>query len=104
MKYRRELIRIREVKEGDDKVTLMPKVETELVDLKRVLLVICTNLPAEAGEKRVVVSIGGTEIPLHSLTGHYVKTNQLSSRRAYPVIYGDFPVHFTIETRIKRVV
>lgn len=71
-------------------------------NLERRCLVIAQSLPAGANNLPVVIKSGATIIPLRVRTGNNLRADQIRCRRRYKIIYGNDPVHFSLECLVPR--
>lgn len=71
-------------------------------NLERRCLVIAQSLPAGANNLPVVIKSGVTIIPLRVRTGNNLRADQIRCRRRYKIIYGNDPVHFSLECLVSR--
>lgn len=69
----------------------------------RLTLITAFTIPSGAGTIPVTVQFGNNNpIPIQTRTGNVMRADQLSSRKAYRVVYGDDPSHLTLECYIKK--
>lgn len=71
-------------------------------NLERRCLVIAQSLPAGANNLPVVIKSGTTTIPLRVRTGNNLRADQIRCRRRYKIIYGNDPVHFSLECLVPK--
>ena len=71
-------------------------------NLERRCLVIAQSLPAGANNLPVVINSGEDTIPLLVRTGNNLRADQIRCRRRYKIIYGNDPVHFSLECLVPR--
>lgn len=66
-------------------------------------LVLCQSIPTDAAVSQVVI-VNGTGAGINFLvrTGNYVRADQLRCRKAYCVVYGTNPQHFSLMECVKR--
>lgn len=73
-----------------------------LTNLEKFCLVIAQSIPSNAETLPVVILNGTTVIPVRVRTGNNLRADQLRCRRRYPIIYGNDPVHFSLENCVPR--
>ena len=66
-------------------------------NLERRCLIIAQSIPAGASNLPVVIENGTDVIPVRVRTGNNLRADQIRSRRRYQIIYGDDPIHFSLE-------
>lgn len=66
-------------------------------NLERRCLIIAQSIPAGANSLPVVIQSGTTVIPVRVRTGNNLRADQIRCRRRYQIIYGDDPIHFSLE-------
>lgn len=71
-------------------------------NLERRCLIIAQSLPAGSNNLPVVIQSGTTTIPLRVRTGNNLRADQIRCRRRYRIIYGDDPVHFSLECLVPK--
>lgn len=71
-------------------------------NLERRCLIIAQSLPAGSNNLPVVIQSGTTTIPLKVRTGNNLRADQIRCRRRYKIIYGNDPVHFSLECLIPK--
>lgn len=71
-------------------------------NLERRCLIIAQSLPAGSNALPVMISNGGTLIPVRVRTGNDLRADQIRSRRRYKMIYGNDPVHFSLECLVPK--
>lgn len=71
-----------------------------LTNLKEYCLIICQSIPSNAGTLPVVISSGGTTIPVLCRKGNTLRADQIRSRRRYKIVYGNDSEHFLIESPV----
>lgn len=65
-------------------------------------LIICQSIPANATTEQVVLCwANGTIVNLNSLSGNYVRADQLKCRKRYKIKFGSDPVHYSLVCPIK---
>lgn len=65
-------------------------------------LILCQSIPQNAGISQVFLTNGAQTIPLNVKTGNYLRADQLRCRNCYPMVYGNNPVHASMEICLKR--
>lgn len=73
-----------------------------LSNLDEKCLVIAQTIPANADSLPVVILNGATVIPVRVKTGNNLRADQLRCRRRYPLIYGNDPIHFSLEVCVPK--
>lgn len=69
---------------------------------KEFCLVICQSIPTVATTEQVVLRwANGTIVNLNSLSGNYVRADQLKCRKRYKIKFGSDPVHYSLVCPIK---
>ncbi len=71
-------------------------------NLERRCLIIAQSLPAGSNNLPVVIQSGTATIPLRVRTGNNLRADQIRCRRRYRIIYGDDPVHFSLECLVPK--
>ena len=60
-------------------------------------LIICQSIPIDCNEKcKVIIKNDKNFIHLMSLSGNYIRADQLKVRTYYPIKYGLDPIHISI--------
>ena len=85
-----------------DQVLAITVPSQTFTNLERRCLVIAQSLPAGANNLPVVINSGEDTIPLLVRTGNNLRADQIRSRRRYKIIYGNDPVHFSLERLVPR--
>lgn len=67
-----------------------------LNNLEDYRLVICQTIPSGSGTIPVQIMQGTTAIPFYCRKGNIVRADQLHCRCAYPIVYGNDPVHLSM--------
>lgn len=81
----------------DNEVLVMEIPEIKMNNLEEFGLIICQNIPNECNENyKVILKNDKNFIYLMSLSGNYVRADQLRSRTYYPIKYGVDPIHISI--------
>lgn len=68
-----------------------------LSNLTRFNLVICTSIPQDAGTSQVVLSDGTTTVNVFNVSGNYLRADQITCRKRYPLVYGNDPQHVSVQ-------
>ena len=71
-------------------------------NLERRCLIIAQSLPPGSGNLPVVIVSGTQVIPLRVRTGNNLRADQIKCRRKYRIIFGDDPIHFSLECPVCR--
>lgn len=66
-------------------------------NLERRCLIIAQSIPAGASNLPVVIENGIDFIPVRVRTGNNLRADQIRCRKRYQIIYGDDPIHFSLE-------
>lgn len=69
-------------------------------NLERRCLIIAQPIPAGANNLPVVIQSGTVVIPVRVVTGNNLRADQIRCRRRYQIIYGNDPVHFSLECKV----
>lgn len=85
-----------------DQVLAITVPSQTFTNLERRCLVIAQSLPAGANNLPVVINSGEDTIPLLVRTGNNLRADQIRCRRRYKIIYGNDPVHFSLECLVPR--
>lgn len=80
----------------DQVLTITVPTQT-FTNLERRCLIIAQSIPAGASNLPVVIENGTDVVPVRVRTGNNLRADQIRCRKRYPVIYGDDPVHFSLE-------
>lgn len=85
-----------------DQVLAITVPSQTFTNLERRCLVIAQSLPAGANNLPVVINSGEDTIPLLVRTGNNLRADQIRCRRRYKIIYGNDPVHFSLECLVPK--
>lgn len=66
-------------------------------NLERRCLIIAQSIPAGASNLPAVIENGIDFIPVRVRTGNNLRADQIRCRKRYQIIYGDDPIHFSLE-------
>ncbi len=88
--------------EGADAKLVFHVSEQGFTNLTRRNLIIAQALPQGSDALPVFIKSGNDLIPVLVKTGNFLRADQLKMRRSYPVIYGNDPVHFSLEHYVPR--
>lgn len=67
-------------------------------------LCICTDLPVSTTVVPVEITINGVNIPMQDVLGNTLQSDQITSRCAFPGIWGTQPLHFKLCNCLRRSV
>lgn len=68
----------------------------------RSTICICTDLPTSTTVIPVEIVINGTNIPMQDVLGNTLQSDQITSRCAFPGVWGTQPLHFKLCNCLKR--
>lgn len=88
--------------EGDEAKLVFHVSEQGFVNLTKRNLIIAQALPQGSDALPVFIKSGDELIPVLVKTGNFLRADQLKTRRSYPVIYGNDPIHFSLEHYVPR--
>lgn len=80
----------------DQVLTITVPTQT-FTNLERRCLIIAQTIPAGASNLPVVIENGTDVVPVRVRTGNNLRADQIRCRRRYQIIYGNDPVHFSLE-------
>ena len=79
--------------------------EIKMDNLEEFGLIICQNIPVDCDENyKVIVKKSKDFIYLMSLSGNYVRADQIKTRTYYPIKYGVDPIHINIMRPIMNTI
>ena len=87
---------------GEDAKLILHVSEQGFTNLTRRSLIIAHALPKGANSLPVFIMSGKELIPILVKTGNFLRADQLKTRRRYPIIFGDDPIHFSLEIYVPR--
>ena len=67
-------------------------------------LCICTDLPVSTTVVPVEIVINDTNIPMQDVLGNTLQSDQITSRCAFPGVWGTQPLHFKLCNCLRRSV
>lgn len=65
-------------------------------------VVICQSIPTGANTAQVYLSDGITNVEVRNLSGNYLRTDEITCRKCYPMIFGNDPVHASLRVNVCR--
>lgn len=68
----------------------------DLENMKRFCLLLAQPIPTGSNTNQVYLSVNGTNYPVFTRSGNYLRADQIRCRKLYPVVYGNDPVHFSL--------
>lgn len=71
-------------------------------NLERKCLIIAQAIPTGANNIPVQIQSGDVVIPVMVKTGNFLRADQIRCRRRYSIIYGNDPLHFSLENCVRR--
>lgn len=74
----------------------------EIRNGNRSVICICTDIPSSATIVPVEIVINGTNIPMQDVLGNTLQSDQISSRCAFPGVWGTNPLHFKLCSCVNR--
>ena len=63
-------------------------------------VIICQTIPTGAGTSQVFLSDGITNVEARSMSGNYLRADQISCRKCYPFVFGNDPVHVSLRVHV----
>lgn len=63
-------------------------------------VIICQSIPAGANTAQVFLSDGTTNVEARTVSGNYLRADQITCRKCYPFVFGNDPVHVSLRTRV----
>lgn len=81
----------------DGNILVIEIPEIEMNNLDEFGLIICQNILPECNENyKIIIKKGKDFIYLMSMSGNYIRADQLRTRTYYPIKYGVDPIHISI--------
>ena len=80
----------------DNNVVVIEIPDIKMTNLQSFGLIICQNIPDNCKKYKVIIRKGDNFIYLMSLSGNYIRMDQLKTRTYYPIKYGVDPIHISI--------
>lgn len=65
-------------------------------------VIICQSIPAGANTDQVFLSDGITNVEARSLSGNYLRADQITCRKQYRFVFGNDPVHVSLKRPVCR--
>lgn len=63
---------------------------------------ICQSIPTGANTAQVYLSDGITNVEVRNLSGNYLRADEITCRKCYPMIFGNDPVHASLRVNVCR--
>lgn len=63
-------------------------------------VIICQTIPAGANTAQVFLSDGITNVEARSMSGNYLRADQITCRKCFPFVFGTDPVHASLKTHV----
>lgn len=82
---------------GTNQVLTITVPAQTFINLERKCLIIAQTLPSGSNSLPVVIQSGTQVIPVRVKTGNNLRADQIRCRKRYPVIFGNDPLHFSLE-------
>ena len=73
-----------------------------LLNYTNLNVVICQSIPTGANTAQVYLSDGITNIEVRNLSGNYLRADEITCRKCYPMIFGNDPVHASLRVNVCR--
>lgn len=69
-----------------------------LPNYQRLNIIICQSIPAGANTDQVFLSDGIVNVEARTLSGNYLRADQIRCRNCYPFEFGNDPIHVSLRT------
>lgn len=88
---------------GGDLYLTIPGIQfNTLPNYTNLNVVICQPIPAGANTAQVFLSDGITNVEVRNLSGNYLRADEITCRKCYPMIFGNDPVHASLRINVCR--
>lgn len=67
-----------------------------LPNYTKINVIICQSIPAGANTDQVFLSDGITNVEARTVSGNYLRADQITCRKCYPFVFGNDPVHVSL--------
>ena len=61
-------------------------------------VIVCQSIPAGANTSQVFLSDGITNVEARTVSGNYLRADQITCRKCFPFVFGNDPVHVSLRT------
>lgn len=88
---------------GGDLYLTIPGIQfNTLPNYTNLNVVVCQPIPAGANTAQVFLSDGITNVEVRNLSGNYLRADEITCRKCYPMIFGNDPVHASLRINVCR--